>query len=149
MAEEAYRAVFIRVHPTGKMVLSLTTEPDGHEGEYAGQVAATLGVPALDVKVVTADLNRFGEGHGFNTAPSAGTAQAIASATDKLMSKARLLAGAAMRADPEQLTWDHGRFLGPDNQSTTIADVAFYSYGSGELPAGVEGGLDAQTVYGD
>ena len=26
MANEAYRAVFLRVHPTGKMVLSLTTE---------------------------------------------------------------------------------------------------------------------------
>ena len=29
MADEAYRAVFLRVHPTGKMVLSLTTEADG------------------------------------------------------------------------------------------------------------------------
>jgi aerobic carbon-monoxide dehydrogenase large subunit len=149
MAAEAYRAVFIRVHPTGKMVLSMTTEPDGHEAEYAEQVAAMLGVPALDVKVVPADLNRFGEGHGFNTAPSPGASAAIASATDKLMAKARLLAGAAMRADPEQLNWDHGRFLGPDDQSTTIADVAFYSYGSGELPPGIEGGLDAQTVYRD
>ena len=35
MANEAYRAVFLRVHPTGKMVLSLTTEPDGKEAEYA------------------------------------------------------------------------------------------------------------------
>jgi len=34
-----------------------------------------------------------------------------------------------------------------DGQSMTIADVVFYSYGSGELPPGVEGGLDAQTVY--
>ena len=32
MADEAYRAVFLRVHPTGKMVLSLTTEADGNEG---------------------------------------------------------------------------------------------------------------------
>ena len=31
MADEAYRAVFLRVHPTGKMVLSLTTESDGNE----------------------------------------------------------------------------------------------------------------------
>ena len=28
MANEAYRAVFLRVHPTGKMVLSLTTDAD-------------------------------------------------------------------------------------------------------------------------
>ena len=33
MADEAYRAVFLRVHPTGKMVLSLTTESDGNEAQ--------------------------------------------------------------------------------------------------------------------
>lgn len=149
MAGEAYRAVFIRIHPTGKMVLSLTTDPDGHEAEYAEQVASRLGVPALDVKVVPADTNRFGDGHGFNTDPSAGCTAAIDSATDKILAKARLLAGAAMQAAPDQLAWDSGRFVGPDNQSTTIADVAYYSYSSGELPPGVEGGLDAQTVYAD
>ena len=31
----------------------------------------------------------------------------------------------------------------------TIADVALYAHGSGALPPGVEGGLDAQTVYRD
>ena len=54
MANEAYRAVFLRVHPTGKMVLSLTTEADGREAEYAQLVAGELGVPPLDVKVVPA-----------------------------------------------------------------------------------------------
>jgi carbon-monoxide dehydrogenase large subunit len=49
MANEAYRAVFLRVHPTGKMVLSLTTESDGKEAQYAQVVADELGVPALDV----------------------------------------------------------------------------------------------------
>ena len=66
MANEAYRAVFLRVHPTGKMVLSLTTEPDGKEGDYAQLVADELGVPPLDVKVVPADADRFGTGHGYN-----------------------------------------------------------------------------------
>ena len=149
MSGEAYRAVFIRIHPTGKMVLSLTTEADGHEADYAQQVGSAFGIPALDVKVVPSDSNRFGEGHGFNPSPSPGTGAAIGVATDRIMAKARLLAGAAMRAAPDELTWDNGRFLGPDNQSTTIADVAFYSYGSGELPPGVEGGLDAQAVYAD
>ena len=78
MADEAYRAVFLRVHPTGKMVLSLTTEADGKEPEYAQLVAGELGVPALDVKVVPADADRFGEGHGYNTAPSGGTREATA-----------------------------------------------------------------------
>lgn len=149
MAGEAYRAVFLRIHPTGKMVLSLTTEPDGHEAQYAQQVAADLGVPALDVKVVPADTDRFGVGHGFNTAPSPKVPEALSSTTGKIMTKARLLASAAMRTPPERLQWSAGRFVAPDDQSMTIADVALYSYGSGELPPGVEGGLDAQTVYRD
>ena len=81
MANEAYRAVFLRVHPTGKMVLSLTTDSDGREAEYAQLVAGELGVPPLDVKVVPADTDRFGNGHGFNTSPSDGTPAAITSAT--------------------------------------------------------------------
>ena len=151
MANEAYRAVFLRIHPTGKMVLSLTTEPDGHESAYAQLVATQLGVPPLDVKVVPADTDRFGDGHGFNTAPSPGANAAIASATDKILKKARLLAGAALGAAPESLAWDDGAFSTPTEppQAATIADLAMYSLSSGELPPGVEGGLDAQTVYRD
>jgi carbon-monoxide dehydrogenase large subunit len=146
MADEAYRAVFLRIHPTGKMVLSLTTEADGNEPRYAQLVAAELGVPALDVKVVPADESRFGSGHGYNTSPSDGVAEAIASATKKIRAKAHLLAGAALESPAEELRWEDGVFVGPAG-SRTIADVALYAHGSGELPPGVEGGLDAQAVY--
>ena len=151
MANQPYRAVFLRIHPTGKMVLSLTTESDGNEGRYAQQVADELGVPALDVKVVPADENRFGTGHGFNTTPSDGTAAAISSATGKIRAKAQLLAGADLGTASDQLKWDNGAFVSPNAlaQSRTIADIALYAHGSGALPPGVEGGLDAQTVYRD
>jgi aerobic carbon-monoxide dehydrogenase large subunit len=153
VANEAYRAVFLRVHPTGKMVLSLTTESDGREPQYAQQVADELGVPALDVKVVAADTDRFGVGHGFNTSPSAGTPAAITSATGKIRDKARLLAGMQLGAAPDTLRWSNGAWVAGDGndptQAGTIADIALYAHGSGELPAGVEGGLDAQAVYSD
>jgi carbon-monoxide dehydrogenase large subunit len=146
VADEAYRAVFLRVHPTGKMVLSLTTEADGNEGRYAELVAGELGVPPLDVKVVPADTDRFGNGHGFNTTPSGGTGEAIVSASGKIRDKARLLAGAALETDAGDLDWDNGAFTGASG-TQTIADLALYAHGSGALPPGVEGGLDAQTVY--
>jgi carbon-monoxide dehydrogenase large subunit len=151
MANEAYRAVFLRVHPTGKMVLSLTTEADGEEPRYAQLVAGELGVPALDVKVVPADTDRFGVGHGYNTAPSAETTAAIQSATGKIRAKAQLLAAAALDTPPDSLAWDNGAFVSSTDpaQAKTIADVALYAHGTGVLPAGVEGGLDAQTVYKD
>jgi carbon-monoxide dehydrogenase large subunit len=153
MASDAYRAVFLRVHPTGKMVLSLTTDADGHEPQYARLVADELGVPALDVKVVPADTDRFGVGHGFNTSPSDGTPAAISSATAKIRDKAQLLAGMALGAEPDTLKWLNGAWVAADGsdptQVKTIEDLALYAHGTGELPPGVEGGLDAQTVYRD
>jgi carbon-monoxide dehydrogenase large subunit len=151
MADEAYRAVFLRVHPTGKMVLSLTTESDGNETQYAELVAQELGVPPLDVKVVPADTDRFGEGHGFNTSPSAGTQAAVTTAAGRIRDKAQQLAGVALGAAPESLRWDNGAFVaeGDGTGGQTIADLALYAHGTGALPPGVEGGLDAQTVYRD
>jgi carbon-monoxide dehydrogenase large subunit len=153
MANEAYRAVFLRVHPTGKMVLSLTTDSDGKETEYAHLVASELGVPALDVKVVAADTDRFGTGHGYNTSPSDGAPAAIASATAKIRDKGQLLAGMALDTDPATLKWFNGAWTkgeGSDpTQVKTVEDVALYAHGTGALPPGVEGGLDAQAVYRD
>jgi len=153
MANEAYRAVFLRVHPTGKMVLSLTTESEGKEAEYAQLVADELGIPALDVKVVPADTDRFGVGHGYNTSPTEGTSAAIVSAAGKIRAKAQLLAGAALGTSPETLTWLNGAWVGADGsdptQVKTVEEIALYAHGTGALPPGVEGGLDAQTVYSD
>lgn len=153
MANEAYRAVFLRVHPTGKMVLSLTTESEGKEAEYAQLVADELGIPALDVKVVPADTDRFGVGHGYNTSPTEGTSAAIVSAAGKIRAKAQLLAGAALETSPETLTWLNGAWVGADGsdptQVKTVEEIALYAHGTGALPPGVEGGLDAQTVYSE
>ena len=153
MANEAFRAVFLRVHPTGKMVLSLTTESDGKEAQYAQLAADELGIPALDVKVVPADTDRFGVGHGYNTSPSEGTSAAIVNATGKIRAKAQLLAGAALGTSPETLKWVNGAWVGADGsdptQVKTVEEIALYAHSSGALPPGVEGGLDAQTVYSD
>jgi len=153
MANEAYRAVFLRVHPTGKMVLSLTTEPDGNEARYAQLVADELGIPALDVKVGPADTDRFGVGHGYNTSPSSGTPAAIVSAAGKIRAKGQQLAGMALGAEPDTLKWFNGAWIAAEGsdltQMKTIEDVALYAHGTGALPPGVEGGLDAQTVYAE
>jgi len=55
-------------------------------------------------------------------------------------------------SDPRQpaiafVTTEH--FVLQGARAATIADVAMYSYSSGRLPPGVEGGLDAQAVYRD
>jgi carbon-monoxide dehydrogenase large subunit len=120
------------------------------EAQYAQLVADQLGVPALDVKVVPADADRFGVGHGFNISPSAGAPGAIQGATAKILAKARLLAGMSLDVPAESLSWDNGAFDGAGaTDARTIADLAMYAHGTGALPPGVEGGLDAQAVYRD
>jgi carbon-monoxide dehydrogenase large subunit len=140
--------VFLRVHPTGKMVLSMTQGPDGNEARYAQIVADMLGVPALDVKVVPSDTDRFGEGHGYNTTPSAGTGNAIQKAVTKVMAKGQRMAGMALGVAPGTLRWDGGAWVN-GSQGATLEDVALYTFGSGELPPGDEGFLDGQCVYAD
>jgi hypothetical protein len=62
-----------------------------------------------------------------------------------------LLAGAALETSADALKWQDGAFVGAEShtQPRTIADLAMYAHGLGALPPGVEGGLDAQTVYRD
>ena len=93
-----------------------------------------------------ADETRFGAGHGFNTSPSDGVPAAIATATERIRAKAQLLAGAALETEANALTWEDGVFVGSAG-ARTIADLALYAHGTGDLPPGVEGGLDAQAVY--
>lgn len=143
-----YRAVFIRVHPTGKMVLSLTQGPDGKESQYAQIAADMMGVPTLDVKVVPNDTDRFGVGHGYSTVPSAGTGAAIQKATAKIMAKGQRMAGMALGVPPEALQWDGTAWVN-GGKSVSLEDVALYTFGSGELPPGDEGFLDGQCVYAD
>ena len=97
--------------------------------------------------MVPADTDRFGVGHGYNTSPSEGTPAAISSATGKIRDKAQQLAGMALEAPADSLRWQGGAFSWARTEQRTIADLALYAHGTGALPPGVEGGLDAQAVY--
>ena len=119
-----------------------------HVTEWSATLDTDAPSVTLDVKVVPADTDRFGRGHGFNTSPSDGAPAAIASATAKIRDKAQLLAGMALEAEPGSLTWSNGAWAAGENYKT-IEDIALYAHGTGPLPPGVEGGLDAQTVYRD
>ena len=112
VANEAYRAVFLRVHPTGKMVLSLTTESDGKEPQYAQLVAEELGVPALDVKVVPADTDRFGDRPRLQHQPRP-TGRRRRSPAPATRSATRRSCSPAWRWEPlpETLAWENGAWV--------------------------------------
>ena len=146
----AYRAVFLRVHPTGKCVLSLSGTGDARQ--LAQIVTNELGIPLDDTEVVPTDYDRFGDGHGFLTDGSAGTANAVTSVCRKIRDKAQLLAAGMMGTSPGQLTWGNGAWYPGRDPSLgkRIEEIALYAHaGAIELPPGMEGSLDAQTAYRD
>jgi len=148
----AYRAVYLRVHPTGKCVLSLSSDGGGEEAQLAEVVGDELGLPASDVKVVPQDLDRFGEGHGYVTSAGGNTQNAVRLTCQKIKQKAQILASGMLGTSPQSLTWDGARFYaGRDPLSgKRIEEIALYAHGGAlELPGGLEGSLDAQTTYRD
>ena len=151
MAEAVYRAVFIRMHPTGKVVLSLSEASQSKKGteDLAATVAAELGIPPEDVKVVHEDADRFGEGNSFNSGPSGAVAENVAIAARKLREKAELIAAWMLETSPAALQWDNGHWsvAGGGEGSVKIQAVALRAFGGDSLPDGIEGSLDAQTTY--
>jgi carbon-monoxide dehydrogenase large subunit len=142
----------LRVHPTGKAVLAISvqTQGQGHETTFAQIVAQELGISPDDVEVVHGDTDRtpFGLGtYGSRSTPVSGAAAAVVAR--KVRERARIVAAAMLEASADDLEWDNGRWQvrGDPEQGQTIAEIAMAAHSSLELPEGVEGHLDADTVY--
>jgi carbon-monoxide dehydrogenase large subunit len=142
----------LRVHPTGKAVvrLSVQTQGQGHETTFAQIVAEELGIPPDDIDVVHGDTDQtpFGLGtYGSRSTPVSGAAAALVAR--KVRDKARLIASGMLEVSAADLEWRKGAFhvAGDPSMSVTIQDIAMRAYGPGDLPEGVEGGLEAQICY--
>lgn len=142
----------LRVHPTGKAVLrvSCQSQGQGHETTFAQLVAAELGISPDDVEVVHGDTDQtpFGLGtYGSRSTPVSGAATAIVAR--KVRERAKIVAAAMMEAELEDLEWRDGSWAvrGVAGASRTIAEIALAAHSDLELPKGVEGHLDATTVY--
>jgi aerobic carbon-monoxide dehydrogenase large subunit len=149
MADPVYRAVFLRMHPTGKAVLSLSEASQGEETKLAGIAADELGIPPEDIKVVHEDTDRFGEGNSFSTRPSDAVGENVAITARKLRDKAQIVAASMLAASPQSLRFENGHWTveGGEAEGVRIQEVALQTFGGFELPEGVEGSLDAQTTY--
>jgi aerobic carbon-monoxide dehydrogenase large subunit len=145
-------AASLRVHPTGKAVLSVScqTQGQGHETTFAQIVAQELGISADDVEVVHGDTDRtpFGLGtYGSRSTPVSGAAAAVVAR--KVRERAKIVAAVMLEASPDDLDWSDGRWRvrGDPEKARSIAEIAMAAHGALELPEGVEGHLDAETVY--
>src|SRR3954452_2256585 len=142
----------LRVHPTGKAVVrvSCMSQGQGHETTFAQIVAEEIGIPPADIAVVNGDTDNtpFGLGtYGSRSSPVSGAAAALVAR--KVRDKAQLIASGMLEVSPVDLEWVKGSFAvkGDPTRSVTIQDIAMRAHGAGDLPEGIEGGLEAQICY--
>ena len=142
----------LRVHPTGKAVvrLSVKTQGQGHETTFAQIIAEETGIPPEDIDVVHGDTDNtpFGLGtYGSRSTPVSGAAAALVAR--KVVDKAQIIASGMLEVSVADLEWKKGSFQvkGDPSKSVTIQDIAMKAHGAGDLPEGIEGGLEAQICY--
>ncbi|MCP5029148.1 MAG: carbon-monoxide dehydrogenase large subunit [Actinomycetia bacterium] len=142
----------LRIHPTGKAVvrLSVKTQGQGHETTFAQIVAEEIGIPPEDIEVVHGDTDNtpFGLGtYGSRSTPVSGAAAALV--TRKVRDKAQIIASGMLEVSVADLEWTKGSFSvkGDPSKSVTIQEIAMRAHGAGDLPDGIEGGLEAQICY--
>jgi carbon-monoxide dehydrogenase large subunit len=142
----------IKVHLTGKVVLTIGTQPQGqgHETTFAQIVAHELGIPMDDVVVQHSDTQGtpFGYGtYGSRTA-AVGGAAAI-KATDRIKEKARRMAAHMLEAaveDIEVVGADY-RVRGSPDKVKTFQEIATTLALGFYLPDDLEPYLDATAYY--
>jgi aerobic carbon-monoxide dehydrogenase large subunit len=141
----------IRVHPTGAVIARMGTmsQGQGHATTYAQIIATELGLPASDIVVEEGDTDKapYGAGTwGSRSTPVAGAATAQAARTIK--DKARKIAAHLLEVAEADLEWEIDRFnvKGNPSQSKTMKELCMVAH-SGNIPAGMEQGLNAVTYY--
>src|SRR5436189_125901 len=129
----------VRVHPSGKAVVSLSaqTQGQGHETTFAQIVAEELGIPPEGVQVRHGDTDKspYGLGtYGSRSTPVSGGAVAVVSR--KVRDKARLIAATMLEARPEDLAWEKGRWYvkGDPEKGALIEEIAQRAYSGEPLP---------------
>lgn len=143
----------LKIHLTGKVILTMGTQPQGqgHETTYSQIIAHELGIPVEDVIVQHSDTQGtpFGYGSYGSRTASVGGAAAV-KAAGKIREKARRYAAHMLEASVDDIEVDGANFRvkGSPDKVKTLQEIAFALDLGFSLPEGMEPYLD-ETVYHD
>src|SRR4029077_12437315 len=117
---------------------------------HAQIVADALGVPLEQIDIRHGDTSE-GPGFGYGTYGSRSLAVggvAISRACGKVVDKGKKVAAHILEAAEEDIEFHQGKFhvKGSPEKSKAMGEVAFAAYG--QLPAGMEQGLEAVSYFG-
>jgi len=141
----------IRFDRSGALTLfsGSVTQGQGHETVFKQLVCDRLGVHPDQAEYVQGDTDKvfFGQGTGGSrSATLAGSA--FHGAIEKIIEKGTKLAAHLLDVDAADVKFADGIFSSPKtNRTLTMQEVARAAANPDKLPAGMEGGLTATSVY--
>ncbi|HEX3266943.1 MAG TPA: molybdopterin cofactor-binding domain-containing protein [Gaiellaceae bacterium] len=147
-----WESATVRVHLTGKAVVTIGTQPQGqgHETTASQIVASELGIPIEDVTVELGDTQGAPFGYGTYASRSAAVgAVAVYKSLQRIKQKARRVAAHMLEADVEDVEFEGGRAFvkGSPETGKTIQEIAGAAALAYDLPEGEEPFLDDTTYY--
>ncbi|MFC7476093.1 xanthine dehydrogenase family protein molybdopterin-binding subunit [Dankookia sp. GCM10030260] len=140
----------VRFAADGMVDLAIGTQSNGQglETSFAQIASAWLGLEESRFRLVQADtdLVAFGNGHGGARSLHVG-ATALVLAMDKVIEKARRLAGHLLQVAPESVEFAEGCFTcTATGQAFTLDALVEASRDPEDVPEGMELGLDAEAM---
>jgi len=150
-AAYGFEGAEIRFNRTGTVTLlaGSVSHGQGHETIYKQIVCDRLGLDPSEVQYVQGDTDQifFGEGTGGSRSATIG-GSAFHVTANKIVEKAQAIAAHVFKVEPEDVQFVDGLFsTSGTNQTLTVQDVARIAANPDNLPATMEGGLIASTIF--
>ena len=141
----------LRFDPSGTatLLVGTTSHGQGHETVYKQIVCERLGIAPERIRIITGDTDKvpFGTGTGGSRVSALGTA-AVLGATDKVLSKATLVAGHLLEAAAADVSFQDGEFsIAGTDRSVSFDTVARAAFDHRSLPPEIEVGLFETATF--
>ena len=141
----------IRFRPSGKLTLLMGTknQGQGHETMYKQIAVECLGMAMEDMNFIDGDTDIVANGTGTMGSRSAVIGgSALYRAAEKIIEKGKKLAAHMLEAGESDIEFEDGAFtiVGTD-KSISMKEVAQASFKPGQLPEGMEPGLNEAASF--
>ncbi len=143
----------IRFENDGIVSLAVGTQSSGqgHSTAYAQVLTERLGVPFENIRIVQGDTDKIKTGGGTGGSRSLTTqGPAIHAASDEVINKGSQLAGHFLEAAAQDIEFsaEEGAFsIAGTDRKIGILELAERARGLGQLPDGLEEGLDSEASF--
>lgn len=151
-AGAGFESGLIRIEQSGRVtaITGSSAQGQGHETAFAQIVADRLGVPMHEVVVAHGDTHGVPQAVGtFGSRSAALGGSALVVACERVVAKARRIAGHLLEASPDDVQLQDGAFgvAGAPDRRVTWSDLAAAAYQTLDLPDDEEAGLEATAFF--